>query len=121
MDINQLYEGREVKSFGPVDVCYYDKDDCLMPDAVNLPTNTVLAYVGPDKEDGQVFQDEAGTKYCLHDNDLLYFTFVAQFLHENDPQFWGSYFFYQTVNWWDTRTYLPRSARIRSTCTQQKS
>ena len=77
MDLKQLYEGREIVSFKPVNVCYYDKDDCLMPNAVNLPTGTVLAYVGPDKEDGQVFQNAEGTKYCLHDDDLLYFNFAG--------------------------------------------
>lgn len=70
MDPKELEVGAVYITNGAVNVCFYDKDDCLMPDGIDLLVGTELTYVGPDAEDGYVFENEDGTKYCLHDNDL---------------------------------------------------
>lgn len=63
-----------------VTVCFYEGDDCLMPDAPNLPAGTVLTYQGRDNDadGGFVFTDLEGTKFCLHEDDLLYINFAAE-------------------------------------------
>ena len=51
-------------------VCVYDANDCVMTDAVDLPIGTLLTYIGPDADDGDVFVNPDGVKFCLHANDL---------------------------------------------------
>ena len=68
--LNDLEVGKTYKTTANVKVCFYDKDDCLMADMVDLQFGTELTYVGPDAEDGYVFRNGDGTKYCLHDDDL---------------------------------------------------
>ena len=71
MDPKDLEVDSTYITTGEVKACFYDKDDCLMPDAIDLQIGTDLIYVGPDAEDGYVFEYEDGTKLCLHDNDLV--------------------------------------------------
>jgi len=73
MDKNDLEVGKPYKTTANVKVCFYDKDDCLMPDMVDLQIGTKLTYVGPDNDPdgGYVFQDMMdNTKFCFHDDDL---------------------------------------------------
>ena len=66
-----LEKDKTYRTSAPVDVCFYDADDCVLTDAVNLPADTELTYVGPDADNGEVFTLTYGTtKLCLHDNDL---------------------------------------------------
>ena len=72
MDPNMLEIDKVYKTVKSVKVCFYDQDDCLMADMVDLQPGTELTYVGPDADDddGYVFTNTEGTKLCLHDNDL---------------------------------------------------
>lgn len=58
------------KVIAAVKACVYDENDCVLPDMADLPTGMKLTYTGPDADDGYVFVDDQGTKFCLHDNDL---------------------------------------------------
>lgn len=70
MDPNSLEVGKVYVVDSTVNVCMYDADDCLMTNMIELAPGTELSYVGPDADDGYVFQNSEGTKFCLHDNDL---------------------------------------------------
>lgn len=72
MDSKELVVDKKYKTTANVKVCFYDKDDCLMGDAIDLQIGTKLTYVGPDNDPdgGYVFQDMMDTKFCFHDNDL---------------------------------------------------
>jgi hypothetical protein len=70
MDPNQLETGKVYKTTTNVKACMYDKLDCLMTNMIDLPAGTDLTYIEPDADDGYVFTNAEGTKFCLHDNDL---------------------------------------------------
>jgi hypothetical protein len=65
-----LKEDTVYRTTAPINVCFYDADDCLLTDDINLPVGTLLTYVGPDADDGEVFTNSEGTKFCLHSDDL---------------------------------------------------
>lgn len=65
-----LEPGKTYRTTTPIAVCFYEADDCLMTNAINLPAGYELTYVGPDAEDGEIFINNEGTRLCLHDNDL---------------------------------------------------
>lgn len=70
MDPEVLEVKRKYKTTADLKACFYDANDCVMPNMIDLPVGTELTYIGPDAEDGYVFENGDGTKYCLHDNDL---------------------------------------------------
>lgn len=78
MDISDLIPGNKYVVLEEVTVCYYEGEDCLMPEGPNLPAGTELTYVGPDDDlgGGYVFENNEGTKYCLHDEDLDFINFA---------------------------------------------
>lgn len=73
MDFKDLVPGDSYVVLDEVSVCYYEGEDCLMPEGPNLPKGTILTYVGPDPDvdGGFIFTDEAGTKFCFHNHDIL--------------------------------------------------
>ena len=76
MDHKELKPGKTFTTFAPINVCFYDADDCLMPNGIHLPSKTDLTYVEEDAEDGHVFLTDEAVKVCLHDDDLLYINFA---------------------------------------------
>ena len=76
MNPNELVPGKTFATFKPINVCFYDADDCQMPNAVNLPSDYDLTYVGPDPDGGHIFLTDEAEKVCLHDDDLLYINFA---------------------------------------------
>lgn len=76
MDQNELIAGKVYITIDGIKVCFYDENDCIMPEAIDLPENTELSYVGPDAEDGHIFLTDEAVKVCLHDDDLLYINFA---------------------------------------------
>ena len=70
MDPKDLEVGETYKTTEVVNVCAYDASDCLMTDMIPLPAEYELTYVSPDADDGYVFQNADGMKFCLHDDDL---------------------------------------------------
>ncbi len=77
MDQNELKPGKDFATFKPIDVCFYDENDCLMPNGISLPKGTELTYIGPDPDGGYIFMTDEFVKVCLHDDDLLHITFAA--------------------------------------------
>lgn len=76
MDQKELKPGRTFTTISRIKVCFYDNDDCLMPNGIHLSKDTDLTYVGPDAENGHVFLTDDAEKVCLHDDDLLYINFA---------------------------------------------
>lgn len=72
MKPEKLEVGKKYKTTGPIKACVYDAvtSDCEFNDMVDLQNNTELTYVGPDADDGYIFEASDGNKYCLHDNDM---------------------------------------------------
>ena len=70
MDSKKLVVGKKYKTVDKVEVCFYEGDDCLSTLPINLPLGTELTYIGPDAEDGYVFENGDHTRYWLHDDDL---------------------------------------------------
>ncbi len=77
MDPIELVPGKTYITLDKVKACFYDEDDCLMPDAIDLPIDTDLTYVGPDAEDGYIFLTDEAEMVCLHLNDLDFINFAA--------------------------------------------
>lgn len=70
MDPNILEVDKNYTTTTPIKACYYDNEDCLVADGIDLLTGTELTYIGPDAEDGNVFKNAEGTRFCLHLDDL---------------------------------------------------
>lgn len=61
--------GKTYKTTGCVYVCLEDKDDCALPDMVDLEPNTPLVFDGMDEETFR-FHGADGTEYRLHRGDV---------------------------------------------------
>ena len=70
MNSEELEVGKIYVTSAPVKVCFYDYDDCLVTDRIDLSVGTELTYFGADADGGDIFTNDNGTKYCFHADDL---------------------------------------------------